>query len=150
MITQVSVMCISYKVEMKKQAHFISEEKFYASERQRELVGLLAKSYEEKVKGVIDDEAFILLIGAFKKERAMLKQQKQKLQEKLEIAQNFLDGLGRFQKMIMGQTKLHTLTREIVGQFIDWIDVYPADRSTKPYVQRIEIHYHYIGAIETD
>lgn len=51
--------------------------------------------------------------------------------------------------MIAGQKGVRTLTREAIGQFIDWIDVYPADRSTKQYVQKIEIHYHYIGTIET-
>lgn len=31
---------------------------------------------------------------------------------------------------------------------IDWIAVYPADRSVRPYTQKIEIHYHFIGKIE--
>ncbi|MDE7218327.1 MAG: DUF4368 domain-containing protein [Oscillospiraceae bacterium] len=40
------------------------------------------------------------------------------------------------------------LTRDIVGQFIDWIAVYPANRSGRLYTQKIEIHYHFIGKIE--
>lgn len=88
---------------MKKQACSVAEEKSHALERQKELIELLAKAYEDKVKGVMDDEAFILLTGAFKKEHALLKSQEQKLQEKLETTQNFLYGLSRFQEMVMGQ-----------------------------------------------
>ena len=39
------------------------------------------------------------------------------------------------------------LTRDIVGQVIDWNAVYPADKSDQTYQQKIKIHYHFIEKI---
>lgn len=71
-----------------------------------------------------------------------------KNQAKIETARKFQDGLVHFRKEVEGQTDIKFLTRNIVGQFIDWIAVYPADGSVRPYRQKIEIHYHFIGKIE--
>ena len=100
------------------------------------------------MKGVIDDETFVLLSNQFKKERDQLKEEQQKIQVEFEAAQKFQDGLARFKREVEGQADIRFLTRDIVGQFIDWIAVYPADRSVRPYRQKIEIHYHFIGKIE--
>ena len=96
----------------------------------------------------MDDKTFVLLSNQFEKERDQLKEAQQKIQAKFETAQKFQDGLTRFKKEVEGQDEIKFLTRDIVGQFVDWIAVYPADRSVRPYKQKIEIHYHFIGKIE--
>ena len=92
--------------------------------RQNDLRKCLAAAYEDKVKGVMDDETFVLLSGQFKKERDQLKEAQQKIQAKFETAQTFQDGLTRFKKEVEGQDEIRFLTRDIVGQFVDWIAVY--------------------------
>ena len=96
----------------------------------------------------MDDKTFVLLSNQFKKERDQLKEAQQKIQTKFETAQKFQDGLARFKKEVESQVDIKLLTRDIVGQFIDWIAVYQADRSVRPYKQKIEVHYHVIGKIE--
>ena len=59
-----------------------------------------------------------------------------KTQEKFETAQKFWGGLAHFKKEVEGQAVIKFLMRDIVGQFIDWIAVYPADRSVWPYTQK--------------
>ena len=96
----------------------------------------------------MDNKTFVLLSNQFKRERDQLKETQQQIQEKFETAQKFQNGLTRFKKEVEGQAGIDILSRDIVGQFIDWRAVYPADRSVRPYKQKIEIHYHYIGEIE--
>lgn len=135
-------------VESQKMIQELLEEQRIMDKRQNELKKYLASAYEDKVKGVMDDETFVLLSNQFKKERDALKDAQQKTRSKLEAAQKFYDGLARFRKEVEGQADIKLLTRDIVGRLIDWIAVYPVDRSVRPYQQKIEIHYHFIGKIE--
>lgn len=134
--------------ESQKVIQCLMEQQRQTDKRQNELKMYLATAYEDKVKGMIDDEIFVMLSDQFKKERSQLKEAQQRIQTELETTQKFQDGLTRFKKEVKGQIDIRFLTRDIVGQFIDWIAVYPADRSVQPYRQKIEIHYHYIGKIE--
>lgn len=126
----------------------LMEQQRKMDKRQNELKKYLATVYEDKVTGVMNDETFVLLSNQFKRERNELKEAQQRIQTEFETAQKFQDGLARFKKEVKGQTNIKFLTRDIVGQFIDWIAVYPEDRDAKPYSQKIEIHYHFIGKIE--
>lgn len=56
---------------------------------------------------------------------AETKETQQKVQEKFEM---FWDSLARFKREVEGQGDIKILTRDPVGQFIEWIAVYPADR----------------------
>lgn len=100
------------------------------------------------MKGVMDDETFVLLSNQFKRERDELKEVQQRIQIKFEGVQKFQDGLVRFKKEVEDQADIKSLTRDIVGQFIDWIAIYPEDRSVQLYKQKIEIYYHFIEKIE--
>lgn len=135
-------------VESKRTIQELMEQQRKLDKRQNELRKYLATAYEDKVKGVMDDEIFVLLSNQFKRERDELKETQQKIQTKFETAQKFQDGLARFRREVESQIDIRFLTRDIVGQFIDWIAVYPEDRSARPYTQKIEIHYHFIGKIE--
>lgn len=94
------------------------------------------------------DETFVLQNNQFRRERDTQKDAQQKIQAKFETAHKFQDGLARFRKEVEGQTDIKFLTRDIAGQFSDWIAVHLEDRSARPYTQKIEIHYHFIGKIE--
>ena len=139
---------VAKSIESQKTIQKLTEQQRIMDKRQNELRKYLATAYEDKVKGVIDDETFVLLSNQFKKERDLLKEMQQRIQTECETAQKFQSGLTQFKKEVEGQADIDFLTRNIVGQFIDWIAVYPADRSVRPYKQKIEIHYHFIGKIE--
>lgn len=141
-------IAVAKSIESQETIQRLMEQQRQMDKRQNELRKYLATAYEDKVKGVIDDETFVLLSNQFKKERDQLKETQQKIQKRFETTQKFQDGLARFKKEVEGQADIRFLTRDIVGQFIDWIAVYPADRSVRPYQQKIEIHYQFIGKIE--
>jgi hypothetical protein len=72
--------------ETKKQTGSMVEEKTYIARRYKVMIELSAKTHEDKVKGMMNGEGFVLLTGTFKKERTRLKYQEQQLQGKLEAA----------------------------------------------------------------
>lgn len=115
--------------------------------RLRKKTAMLSAAYEDKVNGIIDEETFLLLTGQFKQEREQLKVCQSDILCKLETTRNSQERLSHFMRLVEGQGPITELSREIVGRFIDWIAVYPADRSVKPHTQRIEIYYHFIGKI---
>lgn len=137
-------------VQVQEKIDKLLQDDHVISRRVKEIAEILRNVYEDKVKGVIDDETFVMLVNSFKKERGELRNKEQQIQEQLEEAQRFQGGFELFKKLLKGQGEILVLTRDIVGQFIDWIAVYPADRSVKPYRQKIEIYYQFIGKVELE
>lgn len=135
-------------IQTKEEIAFRKEELQSNAQRQKTITDLLKSVYEDKVHGTIDDETFALLVNSYRKESNELRNREQHLQTKLDILQNEQNRMLLFQKMLIEQKKIDNLTRDILGRFVDWIAIYPADRSTKPYRQKMEIHYHFIGKLK--
>lgn len=98
--------------ESQEQIRILSDDYKCISGRLKELGGILTKVYEDKVKGVIDDETFVLLISEFKKEREHLPHQRQHVREKLEAARKFQSGLDYFKESYHQKLKFITSSPE--------------------------------------
>lgn len=81
-------------------------------------------------------EPFVLFSNQFK-ECDQQEEAQQKTQVQFETAQKFQDNLARFKKGGEGQADIKFLTRDVVRQVIDWIEVYPADSSVWRYQQKL-------------
>ncbi len=131
-----------------KESNILMQDGVRIKERLNDLAHILKNAYEDKLKGVIDEETFMLLTNDFKRERDELRRQEEKKKGQLEVVQQYVNGLGLFRAFVEKQTPLTTINRTTVGEFIDYIAVYPANRTSKPYTQKIEIHYHFVGKID--
>lgn len=136
--------------DMKIEVQHLTEEIAALHNRLEELSKALSASYEDKMKGMIDDETFVVLAQAFKKERKQLREQESHAQETLRRTQDFQNRFTQFKASVVDQPKIKQLSRDIVGGFIDYIAVYTADRSMKSHAQRIDIYYHFIGRVDMD
>jgi small-conductance mechanosensitive channel len=116
--------------------------------RMRELKTLLARLYEDKVKGVVDDETFVLLSSEFKKERGQIQKQMQRIQESLQKSNSILYGIALFKEAVDKQKPIISLNREHLGKYVDHITVYPAKQEGRERVQKFEIHYRFIGCVD--
>lgn len=90
---------------------------------------MLAKLYEDKITGDIDDETYKLLTNIFKKERGDNRQKCQQLQEAINKIRE---------------------RRMVLHKLIDYISVYLAVRNGKEYAQKFEIHYLWIEQMELE
>ena len=115
--------------------------------RQEELASIIARLYEDKIKGEIDDETYHLLTNKFKSERGDNRQQIQVLQERIQYNQTAIEMMKRFWDTIAHHSQIDKITREALSELVDYISVYPAIRNGKEYTQRIEICYSYIGKV---
>lgn len=136
--------------DMNIEVQHLTEEIADIRDRLEELSKTFSAAYEEKMKGVIDSETFVVLARTFKKERSLLREREAHAQVTLRHTQDFQGRFEQFKASVAYQPKIKQLSRNIVGRFIDYIAVYPADRSVKPHTQRIDIYYHFIGRIDME
>ena len=116
-------------------------------ERQEELASVIARLYEDKINGELDDETYHLLSNKFKSERSDNCQKIQKLQERIQRSQSIIDGVKQFWDAIAHYSQIDRVTREVLHELVDYIRVYSAIRSGKEHTQRIEIHFLHIGKV---
>ena len=119
-------------IESQKTIQKLMEQQRIMDKRQSELRKYLATAYEDKVKGVIDDETFVLLSNKFKKERDLLKEAQQRIQTECETAQKFQSGLTQFKKEVEGQAGI-----------VFWHEILSDNLSTRlQFIQQIEASGH--------
>ena len=126
--------------------------------KKRELDGLLARDkeldmlferlYEDNVSGKIDDARFAKMSKRYEQEQGenakkikALRLELKKLEDKRMDVDTFLETVRRY-------TDATTITKRMVAELIEYIEVYPAVKEDGVTNQRVTIHYNRIGAFE--
>lgn len=97
---------VAKSIESQETIQKLTEQQQKMDRRQNELRKYLATAYEDRVKGVMDDETFVLLGNQFKRERDELKETQQKIQTEFETAQKFQNGLAYFRREVESQISI--------------------------------------------
>ena len=113
--------------------------------RDKELDMLFERLYEDNVSGKIDDARFSKMSkryeeeqGEIQKKLKLLRQELKKLESRHMDVDDFLQSIRRYRNVT-------EITQRMVGELIDHIDVYQAEKSEGIHTQRIVIHYNCIG-----
>ena len=116
--------------------------------RDRELDTLFERLYEDNVSGKIDDARFAKMAKRYEQEQGenagrikTLRLEVKKLDEKRMDADDFLETVRRY-------TDATKITKRMVAELIDHIEVYPAVKEDGVTNQRVTIHYNCIGVFE--
>ena len=116
--------------------------------RDRELDTLFERLYEDNVSGKIDDARFAKMAKRYEQEQGenagrikALRLEVKKLEEKRMDVDDFLETVRHY-------TNAATITKRMVAELIDHIEVYPAVKEDGVTNQRVTIHYNCIGAFE--
>ena len=116
--------------------------------RDRELDTLFERLYEDNVSGKIDDARFAKMAKRYEQEQGenagrikTLRLEVKKLDEKRMDVDDFLETVRRY-------TDATTITKRMVAELIDHIEVYPAVKEDGVTNQRVTIHYNCIGVFE--
>ena len=116
--------------------------------RDRELDTLFERPYEDNVSGKIDDARFAKMAKRYEQEQGenagrikALRLEVKKLEEKRMDVDDFLETVRHY-------TNAAKITKRMVAELIDHIEVYPAVKEDGVTNQRVTIHYNCIGAFE--
>ena len=116
--------------------------------RDRELDTLFERLYEDNVSGKIDDARFAKMAKRYEQEQGenagrikTLRLEVKKLDEKRMDVDDFLETVRRY-------TDATKITKRMVAELIDHIEVYPAVKEDGVTSQRVTIHYNCIGVFE--
>ena len=116
--------------------------------RDRELDALFERLYEDNVSGKIDDARFAKMAKRYEQEQGenarrikTLRLEVKKLDEKRMDVEDFLETVRRY-------TDATKITKRMVAELIDHIEVYPAVKEDGVTNQRVTIHYNCIGVFE--
>ena len=106
---------------------------------------LFARLYEDNVSGKIDDARFSKMSKKYEEEQGeitgklkLLRQELKKLESRHVDVDDFLQSVRRYRNVT-------EITPRMVGELIDHIDVYQAEKSEGIHTQRIVIYYNCIG-----
>ena len=116
--------------------------------RINELDAIIRKLFESNALGKLTDERFAKMSAEYEKEQAELQESSAALQEIVNAAQVETVNIQSFLKIVRRYTDPTELTPTILREFVDKIVVHEADKSSGHRVQRIDIHYNFIGEID--
>jgi len=114
--------------------------------RCRELDFLIQKLFEQNATGVLSDERFVTLSGAYEVEQKALKTKIADLQNRLSEQENSAQDTLRFFNLVSKYTVITELTAENLNDLIDTIVVHAPEgqRSRKARKQKVEVNFRFI------
>ena len=126
--------------------------------KQRELDGLVARDkeldmlferlYEDNVAGKIDDARFAKMAKRYEQEQGENGKRIKALRLELKQSEGKRMDIDDFLATVWRYTNATKITKRMVGELIDHIDVYHAEKQDGVTTQRVVIHYNCIGAFD--
>ena len=116
--------------------------------RDKELDMLFERLYEDNVAGKIDDARFARMSKRYEQEQGENAGKIKALRLELKKVEGQRMDMEDFLQMVRRYTHVTKITRRMVSELIDHIDVYHAEKQNGVTNQRIVIHYNCIGAFD--
>ena len=116
--------------------------------RDRELDMLFERLYEDNVAGKIDDARFAKMSKRYEQEQGENAKKIKALRLELKKDESKRMDIDDFLEMVRRYTDAATITKRMVAELIDHIEVYHAEKQDGITNQRVVIHYNCIGAFD--
>lgn len=116
--------------------------------RFNELDAIIQRLYEDHVVGKLSEERFAKLSKGYEQEQTELKQSIEDLSAIVHAAQTQAVNVQSFLKIVKKYTQPTELTPALLREFVEKIVVHAPDKSSGHRVQRIDVHYNFIGEID--
>ena len=116
-----------------------------------EMIPKLLKSlYEDKLNGKTSEENYSILSSEYADEREQLKKKILKLRKKMAEMGEKESEREEFIRAIRKFMEMRTLTKQVLNELIDHIDVYETQGTGKNKTQRLVIYYKFVGYLDID
>ena len=116
--------------------------------RDRELDMLFERLYEDNVSGKIDDARFVKMSKRYEQEQGENAKKIKALRLELKKDESKRMDIDDFLETVRRYTDATTITKRMVAELIDHIEVYHAEKQDGVTNQRVDIHYNCIGAFD--
>ena len=116
--------------------------------RDRELDSLFERLYEDNVAGKINDDRFARMSKRYEEEQAEIAGKVKMLRLELQKSEGQKMDIDMFMETVRRYTDATTITKRMVAELIDHIDVYHAEKCDGVTNQRVTIYYNCIGAFD--
>ena len=116
--------------------------------RDRELDMLFERLYEDNVAGKIDDARFAKMSKRYEQEQGENAKKIKALRLELKKDESKRMDIDDFLEKVRRYTNATTITKRMVAELIDHIEVYHAEKQDGITNQRVVIHYNCIGAFD--
>ena len=116
--------------------------------RDRELDTLFERLYEDNVAGKIDDARFAKMSKRYEQEQGENAKKIKALRLELKKDESKRMDIDDFLETVRRYTDAATITKRMVAELIDHIEVYHAEKQDGITNQRVVIHYNCIGAFD--
>ena len=116
--------------------------------RDRELDMLFERLYEDNVAGKIDDARFAKMSKRYEQEQGENAKKIKALRLELKKDESKRMDIDDFLGTVRRYTDATTITKRMVAELIDHIEVYHAEKQDGVTNQRVDIHYNCIGAFD--
>ena len=116
--------------------------------RDRELDMLFERLYEDNVAGKIDDTRFAKMSKRYEQEQGENAKKIKALRLELKKDESKRMDIDDFLETVRRYTDATTITKRMVAELIDHIEVYHAEKQDGVTNQRVVIHYNCIGAFD--
>ena len=116
--------------------------------RDRELDMLFERLYEDNVAGKIDDARFAKMSKRYEQEQGENAKKIKALRLELKKDESKRMDIDDFLETVRRYTDATTITKRMVAELIDHIEVYHAEKQDGITNQRVVIYYNCIGAFE--
>ena len=116
--------------------------------RDRELDMLFERLYEDNVSGKIDDARFAKMSKRYEQEQGENAKKIKALRLELKKDESKRMDIDDFLETVRRYTDATTITKRMVAELIDHIEVYHAEKQDGITNQRVVIHYNCIGAFD--
>ena len=116
--------------------------------RDRELDMLFERLYEDNVAGKIDDTRFAKMSKRYEQEQGENAKKIKALRLELKKDEGKRMDIDDFLETVRRYTDATTITKRMVAELIDHIEVYHAEKQDGVTNQRVVIHYNCIGAFD--
>ena len=116
--------------------------------RDRELDMLFERLYEDNVAGKIDDTRFAKMSKRYEQEQGENAKKIKALRLELKKDESKRMDIDDFLETVRRYTDATTITKRMVAELIDHIEVYHAEKQDGITNQRVVIHYNCIGAFD--
>ena len=116
--------------------------------RDKELDKLFESIYEDNVSGKLSDERFKKMAAKYEEEQKEISELICKLQAEIEADESKHSTIDSFISTVKKYTRVKKLNPVMLNELIDHIEVYTIEKVDGVNIQRLKIHYKFIGTVD--